>query len=563
MNWLKRSACLLFVVTSVDADTNNVQVEIGGVKISVGAPVGFHEISNLSPETRELAENMTPPTNILLAVFVSEEDLGRILKGQNPTLQRYVLLQTVKEGTDQNFQVEHFRYLIDQVKETQNTLLESVKDQTNRFMLDASGKVSNQTGVPIDIQANEQVPLGVFFENANAIGFAMLARTREEVKGETTDYVFAAGSTTLLAKSKIMFAYVYGQFESQADIDWVRSISRTWVNEILNSNQEASDSRGSVDKGEDQFAISFPAYSQDLEQTKRDAEAGDAGSQYNLGIMYEKGRGVSQNSVEAAKWFRLAAEQEASQAQYNLGVMYGMGRGVPQDHAEAVKWFRLAAVQGLSQAQHNLGVAYDNGMGVPQDFAEAVKWFRLAAEQELSQAQYDLGIMYENGRGVPQDYAEAVKWYRLAAAQGHDKSQYNLGVMYAKGEGVPEDITEAEKLWRLAAAQGFAPAQTSLSLISDNGESAPRDLETLGRGLGVWLVVQFVVLFLPAVILRYFIFRGIVKKYAAIIYVIVTYIVWFGLQRALGSSHPYLAVTSAVLLYGSYQILRYEKKQIW
>ena len=59
-------------------------------------------------------------------------------------------------------------------------------------------------------------------------------------------------------------------------------------------------------------------------------------------------------------------------AQYNLGVMYENGRGVPQNDAEAVKWYRKAAEQGLASAQNNLGVMYANGEGVPQNDAEAV-----------------------------------------------------------------------------------------------------------------------------------------------------------------------------------------------
>ena len=34
------------------------------------------------------------------------------------------------------------------------------------------------------------------------------------------------------------------------------------------------------------------------------------------------------------------AEQGYAYAQYNLGVMYENGRGVRQDYAEAVKWYR-------------------------------------------------------------------------------------------------------------------------------------------------------------------------------------------------------------------------------
>jgi hypothetical protein len=44
------------------------------------------------------------------------------------------------------------------------------------------------------------------------------------------------------------------------------------------------------------------AYGQpDFEETKRLAEQGYAAAQYNLGIMYERGRGVPQDDAEAAQ----------------------------------------------------------------------------------------------------------------------------------------------------------------------------------------------------------------------------------------------------------------------
>ena len=43
---------------------------------------------------------------------------------------------------------------------------------------------------------------------------------------------------------------------------------------------------------------------------------------------------------------RARAELGVAGAQFNLGVMYAEGRGVPQDDAEAARWYRLAAEQG-------------------------------------------------------------------------------------------------------------------------------------------------------------------------------------------------------------------------
>jgi uncharacterized protein len=96
------------------------------------------------------------------------------------------------------------------------------------------------------------------------------------------------------------------------------------------------------------------------------------------------------DDATALSLWRPLAEQGNAVAQYNLGVMFAKGRGVPQDFQEAVKWYRLAAAQGNAQAQNNLGVAYTNAQGVAQDYQEALKWYRLAATQGYAQAQKNL-----------------------------------------------------------------------------------------------------------------------------------------------------------------------------
>jgi hypothetical protein len=66
-------------------------------------------------------------------------------------------------------------------------------------------------------------------------------------------------------------------------------------------------------------------------------------------------------------------------AQYKLGYDYFLGRGVPLDYVQAAIWWRKAADQGYPEAQNNLGVLYNAGKGVPQSFAEAYFWQNLAA----------------------------------------------------------------------------------------------------------------------------------------------------------------------------------------
>jgi TPR repeat protein len=88
---------------------------------------------------------------------------------------------------------------------------------------------------------------------------------------------------------------------------------------------------------------------------------------------YEKGLAAHEKAYATAlRLLRPLAEQGNAVAQYNLGVMYAQGQGVSQDYAAAASWYLKAAEQGNAVAQYNIGVMYEDGQGVPQDYAVAV-----------------------------------------------------------------------------------------------------------------------------------------------------------------------------------------------
>ncbi|PMG31544.1 hypothetical protein BCU94_07345 [Shewanella sp. 10N.286.52.C2] len=64
----------------------------------------------------------------------------------------------------------------------------------------------------------------------------------------------------------------------------------------------------------------------------------------------------SQKYEKAIFLFKSAAEQGYVDAQFNLGVIYGNGQGVTKDDKQAVAWYRKAADQGNASAQSKLGV---------------------------------------------------------------------------------------------------------------------------------------------------------------------------------------------------------------
>jgi hypothetical protein len=162
--------------------------------------------------------------------------------------------------------------------------------------------------------------------------------------------------------------------------------------------------------------------SDDVEAVRKAAEAGNALTMKDLGVMYAKGRGVAKDDVEAVRWYRRGAEAGNALGMYNLGVMYAEGRGVAKDDAEAVRWYRRGAEAGNALGMYNLGVMYAEGRGVAKDDVEAVRWNRRAAEAGNAHAMHNLGFMYRNGRGVSRDMRNAAVWVFKALQAGNASS---------------------------------------------------------------------------------------------------------------------------------------------
>jgi len=110
-----------------------------------------------------------------------------------------------------------------------------------------------------------------------------------------------------------------------------------------------------VDAGESKAS---KAFDEALENFENYLTANIASAQFHInarhffGVMYNYG--VWCDLEKANYWFVKAAEQGDTDAQYELGLMYEKGRGVPKDYAKAAEWFSKAAAQGNTEAMDSL-----------------------------------------------------------------------------------------------------------------------------------------------------------------------------------------------------------------
>jgi hypothetical protein len=172
---------------------------------------------------------------------------------------------------------------------------------------------------------------------------------------------------------------------------------------------------------------------------QEEAKRGDAEAQYNLGVLYEMGKGVPIDRTEAMIWLRKAAEQGHANAQSSLGGMY-LYAG---DNAQAELWLSKAAERGNTPALTNLGRLHAYGKGELQ-YADG---YYAATRRGDMVSQYGFHCLLKAAKDSPKNYVEAYFWLSLAAARDsqaeeHDNIQEELGEVAAKLS--PAELSEVQ-----------------------------------------------------------------------------------------------------------------------
>ena len=209
------------------------------------------------------------------------------------------------------------------------------------------------------------------------------------------------------------------------------------------------------------------------------AESGDAESQYQLALFYEKQKDTEYPVI--VSWLYRSARQGFLEAQFALGHIYQFGKpGIPPDLLEAEKWYEKAALRGDRQAIQALDFlrkqpAYKMLSPPSLEDKWSVQWVVKTATFGDSQSQFDLGRLYAEGKKIQMDYGQAAIWYEKAAAQGHLEAMYSLANLYFEGLGIKKDEEKALFWYKQAAERDYIPAQRKLyEIYSKKDESSDR-----------------------------------------------------------------------------------------
>ena len=186
---------------------------------------------------------------------------------------------------------------------------------------------------------------------------------------------------------------------------------------------------------------------------------------------------VDENYSSALNAYQTAADEGDAYGHYNLGLMYEYGKGTAVDYPRANVLFHTAADKGLAEAMTQLANLYFYGLGQARDDQLALAWYEKAAALGNTNALYALGLLSETGVVKKLDFQKAINYYQQASNQGNEKAMLALARMYYYGLGVLPDSNQALVLYQRLADRDNAYAQYQLGAyyLTQTAEQSARN----------------------------------------------------------------------------------------
>ena len=125
------------------------------------------------------------------------------------------------------------------------------------------------------------------------------------------------------------------------------------------------------------------------------AKKGNAEAQFKVGEMYETGRGVEKNKIEALRWIKKADAQGNLAAGYKLLYYDLQKNGVTRDNKAKLDKLQTAAKDGDGYAQYYVGLMHSRGVGLKRSDKVALDWLGEASLVGVTAAESEIARINE------------------------------------------------------------------------------------------------------------------------------------------------------------------------
>ena len=220
-----RMLALLLAAFALNCAADPFAVRLGTEKIVLDTPPGFSDTVNLgSPRLLDFAESVNAPSNRLLLFGLTDADLRRFTLGDKLEANRFVMVAAPRAFEHQRVTPDKFAAFATDLmaglgKPAQFTDLVKYLESQPIGRSSLLAELRRDATVVSALQATRQAPVP---------GYRFYDRDKPQYLVFTT--------SLLLLRDKMLQMSVFSLSENAADIDWMRTATMLWADELRRLN---------------------------------------------------------------------------------------------------------------------------------------------------------------------------------------------------------------------------------------------------------------------------------------------------------------------------------------
>jgi hypothetical protein len=193
-------------------------VQVGEARIGLDAPPGYADTTATgSPRLIELSEALTSASNRILLFAVSDADLRRFTLGEPLEMRRYMVVVTPRA--------------LERERLTEATFKQLIADAVSGAAPAATDYAKHLDAQPVGATAL----LAELRKEPDLISVLQGARTKAGGFFKSSEYILSS-TTMMLVRGKALTLSMFTRYEDPADLEWVRSATVRWIDELKRLN---------------------------------------------------------------------------------------------------------------------------------------------------------------------------------------------------------------------------------------------------------------------------------------------------------------------------------------
>jgi hypothetical protein len=200
-------------------------VRLGSERVVLDSPPGFSDSLGLSsPRLQELAESQTSASNKVLLFALSDGDLRRFMGGDPPDLKRYMVAVIPARLERERLSAAEFDALATDALRDMGPPPAAAK-----FLPYLDQQPRGRARLLAELRRD---PLMV-----SVLQGTRLPPAADDDRDRKPQYLFST-TTLLLLRGKVITLSVYAMYDHPDDIDWLRTVTMRWAEDLQQLNRK-------------------------------------------------------------------------------------------------------------------------------------------------------------------------------------------------------------------------------------------------------------------------------------------------------------------------------------